>query len=294
MIKFLKNKEINREKWNQAIDNSACPVFYARAQVLDIMCPKWAALVLGDYEAVMPLPIKFKLGILPYIYTPNFIQRLGIFAPKNTSIILEDFLSGIPSYYLRVELRMHSGYSPNKTTLSKTRERTSFILELKKPINEIEKGFNSDAKKNLRKLKDIPIEVKENFSINKIMELYVQEYGKLNGIKKQEYENFTKVLEWLQKQGKVWNVGLFENSTLLGAGAFVVDYDTVHYVLGAPTQEGKKIGSTHKLIHVALEKFSLIQKVFDFEGSDIKPVAFFYKKFGSHPTKYLSYKRNKI
>jgi hypothetical protein len=294
MIKFLKNNEINKEKWNQAIDHSACPVFYARAQVLDIMCPQWAALVLGDYLAVMPLPIKHKLGILPYIFTPNFIQKLGVFAPPNTPIVLEDFLSAIPSYFLRIELRIHNMYTPSNASLEHIRERTSFILELKKPIQEIESGFNADAKKNLRKLNEITIRLEENYSIDKIMDLYILEYGTLNGIKKQEYENFAKVLESLQKNGKVWTVGLFEKNTLLGAGAFVVDYDTVHYVLGAPTKEGKKIGSTHKLIYVALEKFCLNQKVFDFEGSDIKPVAFFYKKFGSYPSKYFSYKRNKV
>lgn len=294
MIKFLKNREINKEKWNLAIDNSAQPVFYARAQVLDIMSPQWAALVLGDYEAVMPLPVKYKFGILPYIYTPNFIQRLGIFAPQETQIVLEDFLSAIPFYFLRIELRIHSLYTPNKHTQLRTKERTSFIIQLRKPINEIENAFNADAKKNVRKLKSLPIQSVENYPIEKIVEMYIQEYGTLNGIKDHEYKNFIKALEWLRQIGKVWTIALFQNNTLLGAGAFVVDYDTVHYVLGAPTTEGKKIGSTHKLIHVALEKFCLSHKIFDFEGSDIKPVAFFYKKFGSQPTKYLSYKKNKI
>lgn len=294
MIKFLKNSEINKEKWNLAIDNSAQPVFYARAQILDIMCPKWAALVLGDYEAVMPLPVKYKFGILPYIYTPNFIQRLGIFAPQDTPIILEDFLSAIPFYFLRIELRIQNLYTPNEQTQLRIKERTSFIIGLDKPIYEIENAFNADAKKNLRKLKSLPIYSVENYPIEEIVEMYVQEYGTLNGIKKHEYKNFKNALEWLNHIGKVWTVALFQNSTLLGAGAFVVDYDTVHYVLGAPTKEGKKIGSTHKLIHVALEKFSLSHKIFDFEGSDIKPVAFFYKKFGSQSSKYLSYKKNKV
>jgi uncharacterized Fe-S cluster-containing protein len=64
--------------------------------------------------------------------------------------------------------------------------------------------------------------------------------------------------------------------------------------MAAPTDEGKKYGATHILIDEVLKEFSNKNIIFDFEGSDIKSVAYFYSKFGSVTSHYLQIIKNKL
>jgi hypothetical protein len=54
------------------------------------------------------------------------------------------------------------------------------------------------------------------------------------------------------------------------------------------------VGATHLLIDEVIKEFSNQALIFDFEGSDIKSVAYFYSKFGSHKVHYLQIKANRL
>src|SRR5687767_14846783 len=54
-LQYLHRKQIDTRKWDQCITNAANGLIYARSFYLDTMASNWDALVLGDYEAVMPL-----------------------------------------------------------------------------------------------------------------------------------------------------------------------------------------------------------------------------------------------
>ncbi|MDZ7847134.1 MAG: hypothetical protein U5L96_10385 [Owenweeksia sp.] len=45
------------------------------------MCENWDALVLNDYDAVWPLPVRTKWGF-KYFYRPFAVQQLGVFSKK--------------------------------------------------------------------------------------------------------------------------------------------------------------------------------------------------------------------
>ncbi|MEA2107399.1 MAG: hypothetical protein U9P82_11900, partial [Bacteroidota bacterium] len=82
-INHLQNAQIDKQKWDLTIENSHNGLVYALSWYLDVVSPGWNALVLGDYEAVMPLPVKQKFG-LEYLVQPPFCQQLGVFcSPDN-------------------------------------------------------------------------------------------------------------------------------------------------------------------------------------------------------------------
>ena len=57
MIQYLKNKEIDFKKYDACIAAAINSRIYAYSWYLNIVADNWDALVLNDYEAVMPLPI---------------------------------------------------------------------------------------------------------------------------------------------------------------------------------------------------------------------------------------------
>ena len=56
MIQYLKNNEIDIEKYDNCIKSSLNSRIYAFSWYLNIVADNWDVLVLNDYEAVMPLP----------------------------------------------------------------------------------------------------------------------------------------------------------------------------------------------------------------------------------------------
>ena len=78
-IKYLKHNQIDKQKWDSAIENAENGLVYALSWYLDIVSPNWDALVVGDYEQVMPVTHKRKYGI-KYLIQPPFCQQLGFFS----------------------------------------------------------------------------------------------------------------------------------------------------------------------------------------------------------------------
>ena len=62
-IRYLTRREIDTTKWDHCIDTAGNGLIYAYSFYLDHMARNWDALVLNDYEAVMPLTWNSKFGI---------------------------------------------------------------------------------------------------------------------------------------------------------------------------------------------------------------------------------------
>ena len=83
--RIISNEEIDRKKWDDSLLNFPCSLIYSQSFYLDAMC-KWDALVVGDYEALMPLPNRKKWKI-NYLYQPAFTQQLGIIGNVETCLL---------------------------------------------------------------------------------------------------------------------------------------------------------------------------------------------------------------
>jgi hypothetical protein len=54
-IQYLSHKNIDKIKWDAVIASSSNRLIYGYSFYLDHMAKQWDALILNDYEAVMPL-----------------------------------------------------------------------------------------------------------------------------------------------------------------------------------------------------------------------------------------------
>ncbi|MEM6380888.1 MAG: hypothetical protein AAF705_22135, partial [Bacteroidota bacterium] len=61
-VRYLKNQEIDRSRWDNAVRQSPSGLPYAYSWYLDALIDdSWDGLVSGDYDLVMPLPWNRKL-----------------------------------------------------------------------------------------------------------------------------------------------------------------------------------------------------------------------------------------
>ena len=111
-INYVKRESIDTAKWDRCIDNSRNGLIYAYALYLDHMARNWDALILNDYEAVMPLTWNKKWGI-KYLYQPPLTPQLGIFSATNISEKLVDafiskikYISNLRKYFLTMTIHI--------------------------------------------------------------------------------------------------------------------------------------------------------------------------------------------
>ena len=81
MIRIIKRRDLDLQKYDSCIDESLQSRIFAFSWYLDVTVEHWQVAVLNDYEAVMPLPVRQKFGIT-YVYPPFWILELGIFSKE--------------------------------------------------------------------------------------------------------------------------------------------------------------------------------------------------------------------
>ena len=91
MIKLVKYKNVDLKAWDTCVKKSINKDVTALSGYLDIACKKWDALVLDNYEAVMPLPRVN--SILFNNYSTNFlVPQLGVYGNAITYNVFYDFV----------------------------------------------------------------------------------------------------------------------------------------------------------------------------------------------------------
>lgn len=287
-IRHIKHRDIDFVKWDKTIDNSIAPLIYAYSWYLENMANgQWDALVVGDYEAVFPMPWRKKFG-LKYIYQPFFTQQLGVFAKQGITCTTKDFVEAIPKQFFLVnmQLNMHYGTLPN------IKLRNNYQLNLDNQYAILKNNYVSDVSKNVRKIErqqigyiwDIPFEI--------VVQLNRNAWGEKNPmITERHYKLLLNNCHLAHDMGALITLGAIKNEIWVGAVLFFKTPSYLFYLSGGATEEGKKCGIMNGLIDQIINKFANKKITLDFEGSEIKGVAYFYSKFGSELKPYMHYKK---
>ena len=61
MPKYIESKNIDKSRWDQCVSSSKSPLVYGYSWYLDLVSPEWCGIIMEDYSAVMPLPVKKKI-----------------------------------------------------------------------------------------------------------------------------------------------------------------------------------------------------------------------------------------
>ena len=272
-IRFLKYSEINKEMWDACVINSTNGLIYARSWYLDAMSPNWEALVYKDYVAVMPLTIFRKMGI-SYLSQPAFSQQTGIIGPIDFDEEVTERFVGIATKlfsFVEINLNFKNEYAGGS-------KKCNLILDLGQSFEMIQSAFRKDmiTKENIANLLTESSEDFEDVIIH-FRKLYAE---KIPHIKEKQFSNFKKVCNHLRKTSNLFvRKVLNKNGDLLACALFFKDEKRIYYMMSATFPEGKKGNANAFLLYEVIKEFSNSKYMFDFEGSSIPSIQFFFKKF---------------
>jgi hypothetical protein len=287
-IKYLRRGEIDTTRWDQCISTASNGLVYAYSFYLDHMSRHWDALVMGDYEAVMPLTWNRKWGI-SYLYQPAFTASLGVFGNGLTKERVLRMLDAIPKKFRLIEIEL------NKDNVFDFGFplRNNFVLDLARPYEDISAGYNDNLRRNLKKASAQQLRYETN--IDPDLVLTISEDANRSNYKTSDFKRFSQLCNYLCQRNEALACGVFTEENELAASAlFFFSHHRAYYILvGNPA--GKRIeGASHFLIDRFIATHASRNMLLDFEGSDIEGLANFYGSFGAQAEQYASLRINRL
>jgi len=283
MIKRLKYKEIDFEKYTYCLENSAQKNWYAKKEILDHLSGNWELIVYGDYEAVMPINIKKKLGI-QFVHMPLFCQQLGVFSKVDDPMINSKILNFLQKKY-RVFLYCFNHHNRFATSLEK---RKNYII----PVSDYEvlkrkkyfKGRKSAVKWSQHLVYKEP-------EFDEQVDYFISQNFK--GLPKlSDFYLFKNYLSFLMNTKKLKLCAAFHEEKLINLAVLVAEKNQYSLLALINDEEFKKENGASFLIDKILSR-SISEKSFNFMGSNIRGIEVFFKSFGAELYDY-SFVENKF
>lgn len=289
-ISYVKHANIDKEKWDRCIDSAVNGLIYAHSYYLDAMSKNWDALIMQDYEAVMPLTWNKKFGVF-YLRQPAFTQQLGIFGKSTfNNNVTEEFINKVPEHFSFIEINLN--YTNEYKINSK---KCNLILKLNNSFTEIEKGFKNDLIKNIKKATKNNLVYQPSEEIEKTIKIYKNAYAERFHNDENNYTNFLQLCFVLKKKEQVFVRKVSSSQgELLAIALFLKDNKRIYNIMSTTLPNGRNLEATHFLLHELIKEFSGRNLILDFEGSEIPSINFFYKKFGAIEESYPFVKINKL
>lgn len=292
MVHYVLYKDLDIAKYNQCIIESYNQRIYAQSWYLDSSAKKWNALVLNDFEAVMPLPIRKKFGI-SYVFVPPWTQQLGIFSKQEFGKeMINEFMLAIPKKYKLVDIFMNS---QNRFQCSYITKRDNYILPLETSYESLYTNFSKGRKSSIKQAIHHHLTIRNVTSIETLLQLFKEN----KGLELNRSDADLKILRELVLKGiSLQKISVFEVVTsenkLIGGAIFLRDSHRITYLFSALNSEGREKQAMSFLMDFIIKKNANQPIILDFEGSMIYAIASFYRSFGAQIEPYYHYRKRRL
>lgn len=294
-IRFIPHQDIDMQKWDNCIANAVNSLPYSWSWYLDTVCYGWDALVGDDYKAVFPLTGRKKAGI-KYLFQPPFTQQLGLFSGELiTDELLNKFLKAIPEEYRLVEINLNKLNLPDRSAFT-IKDNLNLELELIAPYEDIRKAYSKNLRRNLKKAGKSQLAVMTGVNPTEVIRLFRMNRGRdIRNLTDDDYIKLEQLIYKMSRKGFAEVRGVFtERNSLCAAAVFIKTPDRIIFLFSGLNEEGRQVSAMPWLINDLIMSYSGKNLIFDFEGSNDKNLARFYKSFGAVESWYPALKINRL
>jgi hypothetical protein len=295
-IVYLKHKAIDKEKWDFCVRESLNYHVFALSWYLDVSSPEWDALIYGDYEAVFPITQEKRKSVFVF-FNPTFVNQLGIFSKQDiTPDLVSDFLHAIPTKFKMIDIFFNPlcWYEGDKFVKEiKYAQR----VDLFKSKEEILSNYSKNLKRILKKAeKNVKIEFSSD--VSPVIQIFKENRGKnIEYMNDEAFLNLEMTLQTIVSHDlHIICHARNEAGDLLAAAFFLNTGNSLVYIKGASSMEGRKQGAMHRIMdYIIQQEASKNRFLFlDFGGSTVPEVRKFNLHFGSEDYAYQRIYKNNL
>lgn len=288
-IRFLRHKQINKQRWDALINHSPQGQVYALSWYLDIVSPDWGALIAitenGAYKTVMPLPYHQKLQ-LNYVQQPLFSQQLGLFSEEEEipDAVCHSFLQEVKK---RFRLVNHYQFNTDNKLPEGEQQGSTFTLylNLNRPYAEIAEGYTRDRRMNLKRAHKAGLQLEECEDLEPLVSFFRSEtahriYG---GVADEAYDMLRRLYAALKERGLARLFYSIDEQGRKNAGClFMIWRNKVVYIFNASAAHGRRLNGRSLMLDHIFQQYAEQDYIFDFESPDNREpeILQFYKSFG--------------
>lgn len=285
-IELLNRQQIDEAKWNMCIEQSGFDRVNAQVWYLDIVAKGWQALVLNDYDAVMPMAIKQRWGIR-YITLPDWSQQLGIFSRVVLhSDTIHLFYQRIP--YVFRHLQVNSRPNPDKT-MACSQQLPNCELMLCHDKATLMHQFSQNTKRNVRKSAACELSMPLENHANEFL-VFMDQWARFECSPKQR-ELLRQIITDAIARDCGWIVkACSQTGEVLAMVFFLKSKTRIIYHTSVSSPQGYDSCATYAIVNHIIRQYAGSGLILDFEGSRIDGIKRFFEGFGAVDCPYYSLK----
>ena len=273
--KIVDRKRLNVQLYNQLLEATPEASIYNHLDYIDYLADQSQFLIFGDYQGVLPLPFTKRLN--SKCLTNPVFSRLQDWLgdkPENFSNVVEL----LKTHFDRCDFSIGNIQWDGTDAKSKVTQTIGIEQDI---------VLNTQAKRNLKKLQDLPYtieEVDKEEALNPINQLLL---FKIGGVRDIEVTRFNRLIHFFDHPNFVTK-GLKLNGEWLAIGVFIQWRGQYLYIKGTNTSQGQEFAAMQTLIMHEIQWAKENQLTFQFEGSNVESVARFNHSFGAKDETYLN------
>ena len=272
MIKHLKYREIDFEKYDACLENAVQKNFFAQRKILDFQCEKWMLLQLNNYQYIMPVPLISKFGF-EFVTMPLFSQQLGVFGKEDDVKINELFLNELKLFRI-----LSYAFNQHNRFQSEIQTKKNYIIP-RQNFEEVRKTYSKGRKSVLKKTENL---ILKTISLNEEAEKFILQHFK--GLKNNaEINDFLRFLKFYEDQ--LIFLGATFSGKLISLAIITETEDSFGLLALISDEELKHLNAASLLIDQFLQQ-EISNKSFDFMGGNLRGIEIFFKSFGAQLSEY--------
>ncbi|MCC9136554.1 GNAT family N-acetyltransferase [Pontibacter silvestris] len=308
MIKYLTHDQLDKQQWDALIERSLQQQVYALSWYLDVVSPGWEAVVevgeAGEYKVVMPLPVRYKLGV-KYLQQPLFCQQLGAFSLEG-DIDVVTYKKLIGKVYEQVryvnELQFNtSNVVPDLSSLPNVEVelKATHYLDLSIGYDKIFQNYSRDRKRNLKRARKNDLEIIESDDIKFLISFFKDEVaGRIyGGVAASAYTMLEKLHQVLREHQACRLYYIKGTDGKINAGRLILFYkNKVTLLVSASSAYGRKLNGRTLVLDQLIQEFAGRDYIIDFESPDKheQSLIYFYESFGPKQVAFQAVSYNRL
>ncbi len=271
--------EIDRQKWDELVDNTPGASIYVRSFYLDATAIDWNAYIAEDFSYAVPIGTVKKGGI-ERVYPPLFqgyVEPIGAVSKINWLVLEQELIKRYP----KGNIHFRSNYLPN----TKSEE---FIYQM---VSKETFKLKSQAKRKIKLFNKSEHTIRtENINTDDLYNLVVEELSKkINLFKTKDVVFLKRLIEAAEKKGFLYKIAIYSEATLKGGLIGLKYKNELIYLKGATKQSLQQEGAMYALMEQFIAYGCAQNCTINFGGSRIEGIRFFYQRFNGEDVKYYHY-----
>ena len=290
-INIVSPEALDPNSWNGCIASCDHGTLFASMDYLSSMSEHWCGLVVGDYEAVLPLIYKRKWGV-KYLAAPPFVKQLGLIGnwhPEQKTNIL----AAIHQFAAYGDVVFNFKNEP--LCRGQHLEKNNYVINLNEDYDQIAGRYHKSLSKRLNRIQQEHQLFFTKGNRLEVIDYYESFLGQKTDLNLKN--DFNRLRQFLQTESgesgfEPYRVVNKAGKVLLH-GIYAKDKNRVYKFMTFVTREGRTLNASAFALDYIIRQNVGTDKYFDFMGSSIAGVRNFIKSFGAVNQPYFLYHYNR-